>query len=45
MEKPSDVLGSLLSPQIDAVGVELDHKLEALFRHLAIPVPQELVAS
>jgi len=43
MEKPSDALGSLLSPQIDAVGVELDRKLEALLHHLAIPVPDQLV--
>jgi hypothetical protein len=45
IEKPSDVLGSLLSPQIDAVGDELDRKLTALFRHLSMPVPQELAAS
>jgi uncharacterized protein (DUF302 family) len=42
IEKPSDVLGSLLNPEIDAVGIELDRKLAALFRHLAMPVPKDL---
>ncbi|MBD5653608.1 MAG: DUF302 domain-containing protein [Candidatus Eremiobacteraeota bacterium] len=45
IEKPSDILGSLLSPQIDAVGIELDRKLAELFRHIALPVPKELATS
>jgi hypothetical protein len=45
IEKPSDVLGSLLRPQIDVVGLELDRKLAALLRHLTMPVPKELATS
>ncbi len=42
IEQPSHILGSLLNPQIEMVGVELDRKLAALFVHLAIPVPTSL---
>jgi hypothetical protein len=45
IEQPSSILASLMSPQIDVVGQELDQKLAALFLHLDVAVPAELATS
>jgi hypothetical protein len=45
IEQPSSILASLMSPQIDVVGQELDRKLAALFLHLDVAVPAELATS
>lgn len=42
-DKPSDQLASFASPQVTAVGNELDHKMAALLEHLRVSVPDTLL--
>jgi hypothetical protein len=41
-DQPSTRFGSFNTPQITKVGLELDHKLAALLKHLDAPVPAAL---
>lgn len=41
-DQPSTQFGSFNTPQITKVGMELDHKLAALLKHLGTPVPVAL---
>jgi hypothetical protein len=43
-DQPSDEFGSFGNPQVAAVGVELDHKVAALLKHLGAAVPDGLLA-
>jgi uncharacterized protein (DUF302 family) len=43
VDKPSALFASFGSPEVAAVGVELDTKLAALLRHLGVEVPDALV--
>ncbi|MBC6461518.1 DUF302 domain-containing protein [Actinomadura sp. HBU206391] len=42
MDQPSAQFRSLGDPRITEVGIELDRKVAALLRHLAVPVPDVL---
>jgi uncharacterized protein (DUF302 family) len=44
IDQPSSAFASFGSPEIAAVGVELDHKVAALLGHLDAAVPPSLVA-
>jgi hypothetical protein len=44
VDQPSALFASFASPQIAAVGVELDHKLAALLAHLGVAAPDVLLA-
>jgi hypothetical protein len=45
VDQPSTRFGSFNTPQITTVGLELDHKLAALLKHLDAPVPAALTAA
>jgi hypothetical protein len=45
VDQPSTRFGSFNTPQITRVGIELDRKLAALLKHLAVPVHTELTES
>ncbi len=45
VDQPSRALASFGGPEIAEVGIELDHKLATLLRHLGIPVPPVLLGT
>ncbi|SPM32740.1 Uncharacterized conserved protein, DUF302 family [Mycobacterium rhizamassiliense] len=45
VDQPSTRFGSFDTPEIAAVGIELDRKLAALLEHLGAPVPAALIES
>lgn len=45
IDRPSTLFASFGSPEIAAVGVELDRKVAALLEHLGVAVPHELLSS
>ena len=45
VDQPSTRFASFNTPQISSVGIELDHKLAALLKHLHAPVPAGLTES
>jgi uncharacterized protein (DUF302 family) len=45
VDQPRTRFASFNTPQITSVGIELDHKLAALLKHLDAPVPAGLTES
>ena len=45
LDQPSSCFGSFNTPQISKVGLELDHKVAALLKHLGARVPEDLAYS